>query len=242
MSHKSIYILSLLFLFLYWPSSGKAQNAVEDIQKINKAYLTNTTFSMDVVVNVYAKANSKRPDEVQMGFAKRKKEYLHTQIGDVETIKSVSTILSIDHKNKRIVIAEPENSFNVLPDGMASKLELLLSYCEKVLYVDISKNTGKYVLVMPSYTYKQFEFEFNKQTYLLEKLIMIVNEKLIENYNPESSDDKLKIVIEYNNINLNPVFSNNEFTTWKYITNDGNVFKLTKEYQNYTIINQLPIK
>ena len=221
----------------------KAQDAIEDIQKINNAYLVNNQFSMDIVISAYENKDSKKAYEIEEGFAKRNGDFLHVKVGDIETIKSRKLLLSIDHKNNIILISESVAQDSKLPGDMASSLQILLGYCEKVKYFDVSRKVGKYVLNIPAYTYEQFEFEFNKNTYFLEKLVMIMNSKL----NDESSVDetekrKVKLIIEYKNINTQPEFNNQEFTTWKYIYKDGNEYKSTVEYKEYAIINQLPIK
>lgn len=232
-----IILISIMPLFL------KAQNAIEDIQKINNAYLLNNQFSMRIVVSGFEDKDSKKAFEVEEGFAKRNGELSHVKLGDIESIKSRKLLLSIDHKNKVIVISESVLQNGKLPSDMASSLQVLLDYCEKVSYIDVSKKVGKYVLNIPSYTYEQFEFEFNKTNYFLEKLVMIMNSKLSEETSANVAEkQKVKLIIEYKNINTQPEFNNQEFTTWKYIYKDGNEYRSTEEFKEYAIINQLPIK
>lgn len=236
-SFLCIIVISIMPLLL------KAQNAIEDIKKINNAYLLNNQFSMQMVVSGYEGKDSKNAFEEEEGFANRNGELLHVKLGDFESVKTRKLLLSIDHKNKIIVISEPVLQNGKLPGDMASSLKVLLDYCEKVSYKDVSKKVGKYVMDIPTYTYEQFEFEFNKDNYFLEKLVMIMNSKLSEETSAKLTEkQKVKLVIEYKNINTQPEFNNQEFTSWKYIYKDGNEYRSTEEYKEYAIINQLPNK
>jgi hypothetical protein len=218
-----------------------AQDIVADISRINNAYLTNKRFSMDIETSSFDMTDTIHAFEILNGFARKDGELMHQKLGTIETIRSVDMTLTLNHEKRMMILTKNDQNTIQFSASMAESIQSVVNKSNRVKFSQVSSQLGKYTLLFSAGGNQKLEFTFNTQTFLLDEIVFYQTVSDATFYDQPAKPEKknIKYVVRFLNIDVNPVFRPNEFTSWSYIYREGNQFKALSKYSDYSINNQL---
>lgn len=233
---KYCFCLMLLSLFF----SAAAQNAKQDILKINETYTSLEDLSMDITYTLFPSAKSKVPAETHAGCFKQHGIMKYSKVKDIEAVHNKNYSLVIDNDDKLIVVANPAK-FSASKITMLD-LEKSLSLCSSVEFIGTTGNQSGYKLVFkqnaPS-EYDAVELYFNKKTFLVEKLVMYYRQTIkLNEEDPNSAKDKPRLEIAFSNASLKKITDISFFLEEKFIEKKKGKYYTASAYNSYQLIDQ----
>lgn len=233
----SLFLFPLLFI-----QTAFAQVAKDDIAAINKAYIKNKMLAMKTRYEVFKNRDTDVAFQEETGEIKKYGNLMYSRIGDIETIQNTSYYLIADHEDKNISLLGQKIQQNQFPEpgpDFTGKLEKLLSLCSKVEFKKENKTQNSYLLSMPYSEYNEMKIFYNKETFVIEKLILYFREA----ENLEGEKDGIKeiprVEITYTDINLSPDFKESDFTYDKFLEKVNGKFYCKNPYKKYTLTDHL---
>lgn len=211
-----------------------AQNAKEDFLKINKAYL-NRSLSMKVHYEVFKKWEDNVPLEKEEGEIKTNGIYKYTKTGNIETVQNKDYYVIVDHEDKQISLLgtmgqEPKPDERLIMINLDSAIQS----CTQVEFHKENKQQNSYTLVFPISEYQKVKIIFNKNTFLIEKMILHYREA--EEYDDDSKFPP-RLEITYYDIDTNPTFAEDTFTSNRFLKKENKKYYCRDEYKGYKLTN-----
>ena len=238
-------VLSLvLFMVLPFKNFTKAQNIKEDLFEINKAYQEAPEFSLEIAIETKLKGKAKDSIiEKSEGFVRKKDVLLHNRIGYIESVRTASMVLSVNHNNKTMFVSEPSNSISFSSGEITGSIDRALKISSSTTFSE-NKTTGHYVIYFSESPLKRLEFTFDKKSKFITQIL------ITEPYIPETelvNPDKnpwleYEYSVVFDKITVTPEFLKTDFSTWEFLYQKGNEFVASQKYSDYKIINQIPAK
>jgi hypothetical protein len=226
-----VFLLSLLFA-----QSAFSQNASEDLARINKKYLDESSAEVHLRINLFDSWQNQKPIEQKEGVIKKSNKLQYINLGQVESIIGNSYTLTVDHQSKVMVLqsnssAGSSNAFS--KQTFAPMLDSLLpKMCEKVEFKKESKSTNSYIFYLKNGEYAKVVIMYDAQTYVLKKLILYYKKEA-------NKEGQTRIEVEYPATSFPASFSKSEFTYDKFLIKNGKVYELKKPYTAYKLFNNL---
>lgn len=240
---NKIEICLLSFLLITSAKTTHAQNASEDFKKVRAAYDAAPAISMDVLYKSYPDYTTTVENDSQSGSFKRQGSNLYSNLLGIETLQNSQFNIIVENNSKKLVILDPAKaSVNISPVNVDS----VLSMCSSVKFIEGAGNQRIYKLSfdkLTSFQYSTIDFCINKETFLIDKIVLYYRDAVNFNYeDKEAPKKKPRLEIIYKNINTHAVFTNEQFSEKKYITVSENAIKPTGTYSAYELINQKNLK
>lgn len=232
-----IYILTLVS---FVAGNLFAQNAKEDIIKINQAYADkNSHLSMEVSYNLYNNYASKQIAETKKSMVKKQGDFHHVTMDGIETIMTKNFVIVVDPSEKIILLGNPVKADEKL---MMVNLEKITEQCSSVDYIEVSANSGGYKLSFKKEVNSNFEMVdviYNKQSYMPEKMVLYYRNAMPLNpEDPNSKKDKVRLEIVFDKVDHHPKLDKAVFNESYYITKVKGKEEPTEKYKGYKILNQ----
>ncbi len=152
-----------------------SQDEKKLIEKMNKAYMENSSFSMDVAVRLFATDGDIPSDMVHRGrVSKGKNEYYSSMMGQT-TVCNSRCYLVIDEENRRILYSSANASkafTKPLADPSAVTDSLLKDSRLRTLSLEAGRRTIE-IIPASSAMYDKIELTVNTANYALEKVVYL---------------------------------------------------------------------
>jgi hypothetical protein len=229
----------LLSLTLLSGLALKAQVAKDDFRKIDLAYKSSASLSMNVNYTAYADYSATAPLEVQKGEVKVQGSQSYHKIGPIEIIQNNNYTLTIDNEEKKIIMlgkikaAEKKKPLEI-------DLEKLLGFADEIKYSEPFKGKGSYELSFASQEYSKVIVIFSRKTFFIEKIILYyLNPEDLSGEGEESAQQP-RMEIDYLNVQVNASIPSSVFTYEKYLDYaGGKIYTCRQEYRAYSFIDQI---
>jgi outer membrane lipoprotein-sorting protein len=218
--------------------NARAQSAKEDLDRVNQTYKALSSYAAELEYVAYQSSTSKEPVQIEKGEVKMKGRSFYHKIGSIEVIRNKEYVLTVDHDEKSITKLDAVKESSGTP-FMNIDLEKVLKLCTSVNYYEPAKGSAGYSLVFPSTEYSSVKIEFNRKTYLIEKMILFYLSPSDLSGKGEETAEKPRMEISFKNIVLNKDIPSSAFTYEKFIISLGNnKYICTQNYKNYSFNNQ----
>jgi len=230
-----LYIIIFLFAF-----SAKAQNAKEDIKKVNESYVKHKDLSMGITYNVFAAYDDNVPMETSAGSYNQHGNARYNRLNEIESVQNSDFSLVIDHDEKMIVIGNPIK-FN--PGKiMLLDLDSALSMYSSVKYIDNNVSQKGYSMVFKptaASEYDKVDMYFNAKTYLVERMVFYYRDKVqLKKTNQDAPEEKPKLEIIFSKISVEPVSDFKFYSAGRFVDKKNGKYVGVGECSSYKVINQ----
>lgn len=227
---KKLYIpvlaIALVFGLAGFKNSGK-EVAIEDFNKIYKAYLDNSRISMDITYQYFSSYTSNTPSQTSYGTIKRNGKCFYNKILNTESLLNEDYYINIDHTNKIILLNNPVNT---LPNnGLPIKLDGYFNLYSSIKKDETDKENIKYIFGMASGNIEEVNISFSRKTFLVKKIVVFYRHGLL--YTNEK--EKPRIEITYRNVKTDPFFPAGFFSEKRYLSFDGNIRSPGAAFKGY---------
>lgn len=220
---KTIYVI-LIGLFIELSVNLVAQDATVDFVKINQAFEQIQQFSATIEYSTY------QDDKLESNYSvylMKDSILTYHMIDSVETISNIDYNILVNHKQKTIFIAK--KSINAPPKTLNPvEISALLKKCEKVNYEKLKNGLAVYTLLFNNGQYEEAKFWFDTKSYLLNKIELFY-------LSQQSTKNQVRFVVAFKNMNIKPVFSENQFSYKKFLEIKENKFEPKVSYSEYVV-------
>jgi hypothetical protein len=216
-----------------------SQNAAEDFKKARAAYDATSALSMDVIYKSYPDYTTTVENESQAGSFKRQGDKLYSNLLGIETLQNAEQYLIVENNSKKLVVLDPVKTTS---SATPVNVDSVLSICSSVKFFEAPTGNKIYKLSFDKQTsmpYAEIDFSIDKQSFLINKIVMYYRNEVNFNYqDSEAPKKKPRLEIIYKNINTHAVFAQDQFSEKKYITVTSAAIKPIGKYSAYELINQ----
>lgn len=233
-------IRTIIAVLLLSVGAINAQNSAitEEMKKINGSLKKYPSVKMDVSYVYYSSYSSKIPVETQKGIIKKKGDMQYWSLMGTATVVNSQYQVSIDSSYKRIFIG-PKSKNSKTANLADVDFERLLKIYEKPISVSNGKSTGLKFTCKPGIhaEHKTIEIYYNKETYVVEKLVLFYTAEMPINTDREDGPkDKPRLEIIFSNINLDAKLTDSDFSEKKYVQINGDQYKPQPAYKAFSLI------
>jgi hypothetical protein len=234
----TINIFLIFLVHLFFMQQLCAQDFKADYKKVQGNYLKLQNFYCEVKVNIYEKASSPQPQETMSSTIKKQGlNYLYVT-GKTTLLMNSTCMLRIDGQEKSIVytVKEKKKEEENINQALAGIADTILKRNDSAVFGGVANGKKKYTVYTATSPIVRTELYIDQQTGLLAKMIYY--------YKIDKYTGSEKIIIEYENINLSPEFSDADFSEKKYVVYSGKVLKPVTAFANYktTVIDPKDFK
>jgi len=231
--YKKIFFVGLFFPFCV---IAFAQNAKDELIKINKSFFQLNKFEVDVMFNTYVdnvKSKSEQSESCKMirndvNFYYRQKNY--------EVVKSGDYSISIDHRNKIMSVNHSKRNSSKqskMPDAW-NIIDSLFNLYESVSVQQINNSKNKITFTFKTGKLKKCDVFYDSQSYLIESIVSEYRNKI------ELEDKKfhsIKTEVIYSNFSKSIKNENKYFGIENYISQKSNKVFINNRYDEYQLIS-----
>lgn len=223
-------------LFLLLPLAGMA-NGLEELRKMNKAYLQATSFSMQVSVQAFRKIKDAKPLYEYAGKVEKSGDNYLTEMNGRVTLNNSDYTLLADDYNKVIIVAKAAKRKK--SNGLEQFIMTDSLFEGDFNYKIVSEAGGKKVIEVKAkepacWENNKMEITLNAATSVIEQLVIYpkAGADTEEEYAAE------KIVVKYTNIKLNAAIAEAGFSEKRFIVFRKNEIVPSEKFKTYKIIDQ----
>jgi hypothetical protein len=215
-----------------------AQNAVEDIRKMNLSF-AKEQLAMELNYRIYPDSVSKEPIQSEDGRWVRVGLSQYQELGNIEIIRKAGELqVTFDHENKIAVVSDAPVSSGDDVNTIAglNALENVMDQCRWVRYRSVNVELAAYDLYPNGSEFSRMTVIYNKKSYAISKLIL--------QYATSISDDETgRQIIPRMEIAFKPIENNSipvaKLDLGKYVIKKGTGYELTAPYKEYQLSNYL---
>lgn len=133
----------------------------------------------------------------------------------------------VDHKSKTISYSIYDNSKVVKFDRLMPNMDSVLSVYDSVVYKGMVFGKRKYCIYSAASIIKYTELYFDPITSFVSKLVY--------QYNPEHIDEDATLIVEYTDVDFNPMFRKDEFSESRFVSVSGGNRSPVSTYYGYRV-------
>lgn len=234
--HILINTLKQAFVLLFFLCSYAivvAQNYKEDIIKMNEKYQQATSFKMNIEMKISYKTDADAP-VIEKGVIKKQGDNYYSDFADKITLKNKNYSVLVLKSEQLLTYMEIGN--NTYPAEQSNQPDYL------ALFKADTNNLDKHIkLIAATKESKTYEMVL-KQNGIEKMHLKMSNEHVMQQitYFYETSDENpiKEVVINYNNVTLNPKFSAYEFSEKQFFVIKNNKAIPSEKFKTYTINKQ----
>ncbi len=236
LKHMNRYI-QFFCLMLMPPLLMCAGDIPSDLKKMNQAYTAARSFSMKVEIQLYSTAADAKPQVVQKGEVKKQGDNYFSRMEGRINIKKGMEMVFVDENSKTMLVGILSEQ-----DGH----EELMAY-DSVL--NWEKEKMKYLVNTPDLKkivysneedeqYEKIELSINARTNLLTEVVYYLHKEKTEAGDDSEDYTFGKIVIRYNDVQLNQPVPESAFSTKEYYSSAKGKLSGMGKYKAYKIVDQ----
>jgi hypothetical protein len=231
---------AIILIFVAVSGRLMAQNAVEDIRKINLAINQPTKLEVGLSYKVFSDSTTTHAMQTQEGQWIKNGLLQYHSLGATETIRKAGELqVLVDHESKTVVVSNaPVKQSDNPASAMAESLTEMLATCRSVKYKSMSNGLAAYELHPYVSEFSKIIVVFEKKTFLLRK--MILQQANAVNITEGDLERWIlpRIEIEFSSIALGRA-SENKLQQSKFVEKKNGVYALTAPYKDYQLNNYL---
>ena len=239
------FILLACFALYFQPDTILNQYRA-DYKLIINSYKKHTSISFSVTYNNFRNSKIVKADTSLVGKFYMKGQNYDYKMAGTEIMRNGSYYIAVNSNLKTIVVndaAKMKGDFMPMSsiDSVISKIPVVIKYGEH----DGGK-TGVYKINAENNEkpFGEMEMVFDKQSYLIQKIVLFVSNNQIETYYGNqagnSSVSKPRVDCIYGNYQFDKV-DDYLFSSKRFIEVAGNEFKPAKEYAKYKVVPLIPV-
>jgi hypothetical protein len=229
---KMIFFGFALISSIFFKTS--AQDAKNDITKINKAYTDLLSFSENITYTLYSDFTSLIPNSTEKGVLVKSGNNQYMKISSTEIITAENYQLVIESDNKIIMYG---NKPAASKETNAVDLDKTLKLCNTVTLLEINGKDKGYKFEFAKGTFDEYaavSVWFDTTNYLLSKITLYYN-STPEEY--EGLTTKPRMDITYSDISVTVSLPSSTFAVETYLSEVNGTVMLNDKYQNYRFID-----
>lgn len=223
--------LIIFITFFIYPSCVFLQNTEEVIQKVNQSYATMKQFSCDIKYSYFINHDTSNATETTDGKYYVKNNSYRLELGDIIIISNDSQTLTINTKEKFIVISNSIQGESYL----LSTRNIKKSAKEiNQVYIDNNSISLRQMSSEKNNSYEYIDLKVDNKSWLIEEWTCFYANKTIYLDN-KSVWAKPKIKIVYSNYIDAIELSEDLFNINNYVTCEQGLYSGTNVYKNYNV-------
>jgi len=227
---KRYIILSLAVLLSIGNLFG--QNLIEDFKKINARY-GEKAYQMSLTYNYYSELTSKSPEEVQTAEVRKDGNKYYLKAHGMETIISEGVFLQVHQQSKVILLDSARPSYY---QNLTVQLDSLAQLYKGAAYQKLDSITAQYKIPSKAAGIAYTLVAFNSITFEIKQITV---QFLDIRKTAKEGTLRNKLVITYDKVNFNPVFTTESFSHSKYLYKKENTYHIKSAYKHYRLVNNL---
>lgn len=219
----------LIFFFIVFGNCFPltySQNFESDLKAMYEAYKAVDKFSTNISIRADL-LNEKTIN--QKAWIKKDGDNYKYSIDSRILLCNDKYLITVDNYDESIIVAGVDLDNSKLDIIGVEQIEAMYEKLDSVSFMGEDGLSKRYVVYTPNSQTTTVEIFINKKTFLLDKVVY--------NYNTSTGIDTKKVVIQYNDVNLSPVFKKDEFSEANFITKSKGEFIPVIEYKGFNIIN-----
>jgi len=217
-----------------------AQNAADDIRKINLSLSKPEKLAISMAYKVFADSVTTQPMQAEDGKWIKNGAVQYHSLAATETIRKAGEIqVLIDHNNKIVLISNAPVTAGDNPMAiMTTALDDLLKTCKSIQYKNINRELASYDLYPYVSAFSRITIVFDKKTFYPKKMIMVQSTTVNVTEGDQERSVMPRIEVEFKDITTERVqIGQTDFT--KYVVKKGSNYELTAPYKEYQLNNYL---
>lgn len=246
--------LSLAILLCLAPRGAVADQAVEDLARIQAAYAGLERFSVEISFALYAAAGSEVVEESGRALVRRHGDLYWSRTFHLETLLNQRYLVLADHDSRTLMIDRRPEFSRAPAEPMQIDLEAILGESldpDQLTNREAGSITarpaagGRRSLTIeyppgeyPSGEYHSIELTFDSRTYLIDRMVLHFRQPLPIRADSEPAAPHIEI--RYSDFQADPAFPPGAFSEERYfaLSAEGTIVA-GPEYRDYRIIDHL---
>jgi hypothetical protein len=204
------------------------------LQKMNRTYDRNISFSVEVTHSSYKDYSSRIPSDQVKGFICRNGNMMRSKLLGIQTIINSNYKVVIDSASRVIILSNPEK----ISGTLISKEDMLenMNLCSSIEYFEEKEISVYRMSFDENYPYKYVDFSINNSG-LVQKMEFFMNVDIKDNSMRYPLVSKPRVEINCENYALAVSFPESYFDEGKYLRFLAGKPVPTEEYAQYKIID-----
>jgi hypothetical protein len=204
------------------------------MDKINAAYANAKKYSMDCEYLYFEDQAAAVPYSIIKGQIKKYNTINYIKQGDTETINTLDYSVRVENDSKTITLL-PKKTMVTSTPALGVNIDSLSKFYDKVEFKKLSGTLYSYIFLMKKgWDYAKLELQFDKNTFLVKRMIFSFDEMDI------SDDDKEKktrprIEVVYSKFNASPNIQEKDINYERFLVKKGKSYELKPEFSKYTL-------
>jgi hypothetical protein len=238
MKQQNHFFLIVFFLLYMWAGGAMAQDFKKEYILVHDAYNKLDNFYCELKINVFEDEKTTVPmQKMTATIKKRTTDYWYT-MGDITMLLKDDFILYVNTDAKQMVytIRDKKRELPVPNQDAVSMMDSVLKNSDSVVYKGVQDQCKKYIIYSQKQTIARSEMWINESSHLITKIVY--------HYNAQKGMASSKVEINYVKINMNPVFTDADFSEKQYAILSKKTIKPIGKYIGYetSVIDQHDIK
>ena len=243
-----VCILTTIFL-IFISFTSFCQDFKADWKKIVEAYKQHDKFSMHLEYRLYKNYSSTEVFENGSADVKKSGDVFHYTMLGTETLVNDKYVIILNHNLKKLMIdrhmprktapmIKVDLNMDSILQAFARHFGDMTEQHEQVECREQDNQLQEYTLNYGIGEYKAIKIVFNKNTWHLEKMVLLFRNEYDMAQDGHKAAPRLEIL--YQDFNSKPEFSADEFSEQQFLTvlKDGNL-NVKSKYKGYSVINHL---
>ncbi|MBC7863961.1 MAG: hypothetical protein IAF38_13375 [Bacteroidia bacterium] len=228
---KIVIILTLLPALVFC-------GELDDLRKMNKAYLEANSFSMKISIASYRNEKDSKALFTFTGEVKKIKSAYFTEMNGRTSLNNEEYSLLVDEHNKVIVISKAarQRKENKISELIMNDSLFSAGFSYKFILNTADKKVIEVTATEPAlWENKKMVITLNAKNFTLQEIVVYPK----TNKDEEEENSFEKMVIRYDNVELNKVIPGSDFSEKKYVDIKKKNITATGKYAQYKVIDQL---
>ena len=231
---------NVAFLVCVLTLSTNAQNAKQDILKINEAYSKFSHLSMNITYNLFKNYTANVPFESESGYFQQQGTLRYSKLKEIESLQNKNCLVVIDNEDKLIVVGNPVK-FNAKKITLLD-LDTALTKCSSVSFIDAGSTLSCYKMSFRQDIVSEFDaidLYFNKKSFLVEKMVFYYREKIRINEEDETSPkEKPKLEVVFSKMKFDKISDETFYSETRFVEKRKGKYFPVSAYSEYELIDQ----
>ncbi len=219
--------------------SLKGQDIRADLNKCYTQFIRLKNYSSTVKVDIYKKDTDTKPFMTIKGELRKSDKKYFSHMNKATLLLNDKCMISIDEgvryvyyrniNNEHDKTVLQKNDFD--PANMSKMIDSTLTKSEEILYNGESNGLKCYFIKSRALIYLT-EVYLDVKTGMIRKLVYYYNKKVMKENN--------KVIIEFINTDLSPVFDQQAFSEDQFVSVTGNKVTPIGRYKGFDVIKDMP--
>ena len=225
----------LLVMITTLTTHAMAQELKEDIEQMYAAYNAADQWAMSITSITYQGDIADGEKNVINGAFKTQGDKQWYKVGPSEMLLNDDFLVYVVHSEKVIIVKKIEDakddfpSMEYSPHQLSSLLDSTLTLLESIEFLGFRNGVKEYMTQLSDEMIRGLQVGFDENSHVLRRLVY--------HFHNGPYDEAIRTTVEYDNVDLNPVFTSKDFSHEPYFTvADGN-YVASAAFSDYRIVD-----